>query len=230
MPTIDPRVAMKRERHFYFGTSNPELGPMLPWRPEGPPFTCLGHFDEAAQKLKFWYAGPDSAPEEPVFVPRSARAPEGEGWLLTMLGRRRENRTNLVILDAAHIERGPVARRPGDDPCALSRLGTGTQRPVPARQAGKLRLLGVSGPIRFKYAPQLPTFAEQGITGLEVRDWFGVFVAGKLPPDQLTRLAPLVRAACSSAACSPQALESLARADLARGTPIVKAAGFEADV
>ena len=42
-------------------------------------------------------------------MPRSAGAPEGEGWLLTMVGRRAENRTDLVILDAARIDAGPVA-------------------------------------------------------------------------------------------------------------------------
>lgn len=109
MPVIDPRFAMKRARHFWFGTFNPSFGPMLPFGPKGPPFTCLGHFDEAADKLSFYYAGPDSAPEEPCFVPKSADAPEGEGWLLTIVGRRAENRTDLVILDAAHVERGPVA-------------------------------------------------------------------------------------------------------------------------
>jgi carotenoid cleavage dioxygenase len=109
MPAIDPRHAMKRARHFWFGTHNPALGPMLPWGPKGPPFTCLGHYDEAADKLGFFYAGPDSAPEEPLFVPRHAHAEEGDGWLLTMVGRRAENRTDLVVLDARHLERGPVA-------------------------------------------------------------------------------------------------------------------------
>ena len=109
MPVIDPRFAMKRANHFYFGTSNKEMGAMLPLGPKGPPFTCLAHFDELKNQLKFFYAGPDSAPEEPCFVPKSADAAEGEGWLLTMVGRRKENRTDLVILDAAHIERGPVA-------------------------------------------------------------------------------------------------------------------------
>ena len=109
MPAIDPRFAMKRARHFWFGTNNPAIGPMLAWGPKGPPFTCVGHFDEAANQLNFWYAGPDAAPEEPHFVPRSAEAPEGDGWILTMVGRRAENRTDLVILDALHLDRGPVA-------------------------------------------------------------------------------------------------------------------------
>jgi carotenoid cleavage dioxygenase len=109
MPIVDPRFLMQRTRHFWFGTFNPALGPMLPLGPKGPPFTCLGHFDEGLGALKFFYAGPDSAPEEPCFVPRHPGAAEGNGWLLTMVGRRAENRTDLVVLDAMHVDRGPLA-------------------------------------------------------------------------------------------------------------------------
>ncbi|MCS7485313.1 MULTISPECIES: carotenoid oxygenase family protein [Marinomonas] len=109
MPVIDARFAMRRTRHFWFGTSNKELGPMLEPGPKGPPFTCLGHFDEQENKLDFYYAGPNSAPEEPCFVPRSLDAEEGDGWLLSMVGRRDENRTDLVILDARNLSQGPVA-------------------------------------------------------------------------------------------------------------------------
>ncbi len=109
MPVIDPRYAMKRATQFWFGTSNTALGPMLPPGPKGPPFTCLGHFDEVSDKLDFFYAGANSSPEEPYFVPRSADAAEGDGWLLTIVGRRAENRTDLVILDARNLSNGPVA-------------------------------------------------------------------------------------------------------------------------
>ena len=109
MPMIDLRFATQRTRHFWFGTNNPKLGPMLPFGPKGPPFTCLGHFDADTKVLDFFYAGPDSSPEEPVFVPRSADAEQGDGWLMTIVGRRAENRTDLVILDARKISDGPVA-------------------------------------------------------------------------------------------------------------------------
>lgn len=109
MPVIDPRYAMQKTSNFFFGTFNPALGPMLPLASKGPPFTCLGHFNEAKDELKFYYAGPNAAPEEPCFVPKSADAPEGDGWLLTMVGRRSENRTDLVILDSLNLDKGPVA-------------------------------------------------------------------------------------------------------------------------
>ena len=109
MPMIDQRFLTQRTRHFWFGTANPALGPMLPMGPKGPPFTCIGHWDADRDALDFWYAGPDSAPEEPVFVPRSVKSAQGDGWLLTIVGRRAENRTDLVILDALDLSAGPVA-------------------------------------------------------------------------------------------------------------------------
>ena len=44
-------------------------------------------------------------------MPRSTGvgAAEGDGWLLSMVGRRAENRTDLVILDARKLSDGPVA-------------------------------------------------------------------------------------------------------------------------
>jgi Retinal pigment epithelial membrane protein len=60
-------------------------------------------------ELSYFYAGPDSAPEEPLLIPRSPDAPEGDGWLISIVGRRAENRTDLVILDALDITAGSVA-------------------------------------------------------------------------------------------------------------------------
>ena len=138
MPAIDARFAMQRTRHFWFGTNNPALGPMLDWGPKGPPFTCLGHYDEAADRINFWYAGPNSSPEEPLFVPRSADAPEGDGWLLSIVGRRDQNRTDLVILDALHLGRGPVATV--RMPCRLHEGFHGTW--VPSAQTGNTTTTG----------------------------------------------------------------------------------------
>jgi len=42
-------------------------------------------------------------------------------------------------------------------------------------KAGKLRILGVNGDRRAPLAPDIPTLAEQGLTGIETRVWFGLF-------------------------------------------------------
>lgn len=110
-------------------------------------------------------------------------------------------------------------------------------------KAGKLRLLASTGPARSKFAPDVPTFAEQKVAGLEMRDWFGVYIAGTPSADVLARVVPVVRTALATpayaqslaagsleaASSTPQELDRLARADLERWGPIVKASGFVAD-
>lgn len=53
--------------------------------------------------------GPGDGICEPVFVPRSASAAEGDGWLLTVVYRAAENRSDLVVLDTADVAGEPVA-------------------------------------------------------------------------------------------------------------------------
>ena len=48
-------------------------------------------------------------------------------------------------------------------------------------RAGKLRILATSGKQRSVFVPDIPTFAEQGFSGLTVEDWFGFFVPAKTP-------------------------------------------------
>jgi carotenoid cleavage dioxygenase len=60
-------------------------------------------------ELDYYYAGPDSAPEEPLFVPRAPDAEDGDGWLISVVGRRAENRADVVILNARNLAAGPVA-------------------------------------------------------------------------------------------------------------------------
>ena len=62
-------------------------------------------------------------------MPRHADAPEGDGWLLTMVGRRAENRTDLVILDARQLSQGPVAIV--KFPCRVHEGFHGTWVPAP---------------------------------------------------------------------------------------------------
>jgi len=56
-----------------------------------------------------WRPQPGDYAGEPVFVPRSAGAKEGDGWLLTVVYRGSQNRSDLVVLEALNVSRGPVA-------------------------------------------------------------------------------------------------------------------------
>jgi carotenoid cleavage dioxygenase len=44
-----------------------------------------------------------------VFVPRSADASEGDGWIVSLIHRRAEDVSDFVVLDALDIAAGPVA-------------------------------------------------------------------------------------------------------------------------
>lgn len=114
---------------------------------------------------------------------------------------------------------------------------------LPNARSGKLRILATSGRTRSAFAPDVPTFLEQGVPELELRDWYGVYVAGQTGAETIERVANLVRNATSApeyrqglaaigleaASSTPRELEQLARADFARWAPVVKASGFVAD-
>ncbi|MDX9873463.1 MAG: carotenoid oxygenase family protein [Spongiibacteraceae bacterium] len=69
----------------------------------------IGRVDPQTGALSIWHPGPASACQEPQFVPRSLDAPEGDGYLLTIVNRLDQNRSDIAILDARDFERGPVA-------------------------------------------------------------------------------------------------------------------------
>lgn len=111
-------------------------------------------------------------------------------------------------------------------------------------KAGKVRLLASTGPARSKFSPDVRTFAEQNVSGLELRDWFGVYIAGAANADVTARVLPLIRAALASptyiqgvatlgieaTSSTPQEMDQMARVDYERWGAIVKASGFSADV
>lgn len=59
-------------------------------------------------ETKWFYAGDDSLMQEPIFIARSQDAPEGDGWVISMVERRGENRNDLVVIDTKEFEK-PVA-------------------------------------------------------------------------------------------------------------------------
>jgi tripartite-type tricarboxylate transporter receptor subunit TctC len=53
---------------------------------------------------------------------------------------------------------------------------------------GKVRALAVSGTKRSTSLPDVPTFTEAGIKGLELSNWFGVFAPANTPPEIIQKL------------------------------------------
>jgi carotenoid cleavage dioxygenase len=71
--------------------------------------SSLGHVDTATGKTKIWNAPPDTTVQEPCFIPKSANAAEGDGYILQVATRIKEMRTDVFLLDALRIEQGPIA-------------------------------------------------------------------------------------------------------------------------
>jgi carotenoid cleavage dioxygenase len=110
-PHVDDRYVGRPYRHaFMQGTDptqayNPEkAGPIM-----GFFFNTYAHLDMSTGEMKSWFAGDTSSTQEPVFAPKSADAAEGEGYVLGVVNRRAENRADLVVFDAEHIDEGPIA-------------------------------------------------------------------------------------------------------------------------
>lgn len=63
-------------------------------------------YDTITGRKKEHHFGED-VPSEPVFVPRSEK--EGDGYLLTVVYRSQENRSDVVVLDASNTNDKPLA-------------------------------------------------------------------------------------------------------------------------
>jgi tripartite-type tricarboxylate transporter receptor subunit TctC len=55
-------------------------------------------------------------------------------------------------------------------------------------KAGTVKLLGSASEHRLPLLPDVPTFAEEGVPGVIVNNWFGVSGPAKTPPDVIARL------------------------------------------
>lgn len=110
-PHVDDRYVGRPYRHAFLQGTDPtkpynaeKAGPIM-----GFFFNTFAHLDMSNGKMKSWFAGDTSSTQEPVFAPKSADAPEGEGYVLGVVNRRAEHRSDLLVFDAQHIDEGPVA-------------------------------------------------------------------------------------------------------------------------
>ena len=63
-----------------------------------------------------------------------------------------------------------------------------TQSQIQHIRAKRLRALAIGTPARVAIAPDLPTFAEEGLPNFEAIAWFGLFVPAKMPAPLVSRL------------------------------------------
>jgi tripartite-type tricarboxylate transporter receptor subunit TctC len=115
---------------------------------------------------------------------------------------------------------------------------------TPLVRSGKIRALAVTSAQRTQAMPELPTVAESGVTGYELRSWYGLIAPPGLPPAILAKLNHTVGAVMNSPeisarlaadgaeaapANSPQQFRSLIAADMARWERFLKSAKLKLD-
>ena len=89
----------------------------------------------------------------------------------------------------------------GQIPAVCGPLGEFVQHAA----AGRVRILGTSGPKRSRFTPQVPTLAEQGFTELVFTEWFGFYLPGQAPGEVVQRLNTALRGALAA----PDVVEGL---------------------
>lgn len=110
-PRCDERLTGQRYRHGFVLAFDPSL----PFDASlgAPPFQFfnqLAHIDVEAGTTEAWYPGDAQCFQEPIFVPRSEAAPEGDGYVIALLNHLHGDNTELVVLDSLRMAAGPVAR------------------------------------------------------------------------------------------------------------------------
>ncbi|MFF8313275.1 carotenoid oxygenase family protein [Streptomyces lydicus] len=101
-PVIDDRVRGTRHR-FTFTTALDPLGSELLGGP------ALLRHDLIAQRTDIHRLPAGSTTGEAAFVPRGPHAPEGDGWLLSIVTHSRTARSELRVLDTADFTGHPTA-------------------------------------------------------------------------------------------------------------------------
>lgn len=108
MPEIDQRRQTRAYRHGFMAGRD-WTKPVNPEIAKGVWFNTLLHLDHQTGETARWYVGDDANLQEPVFVERGPDAPEGDGYLVAVVNRINEARSEVVVVDTARVEDGPVA-------------------------------------------------------------------------------------------------------------------------
>lgn len=109
--------------------------------------------------------------------------------------------------------------------------------------SGKVRILATSGAQRSRFAPDVPTYTEQGLKDMVHSEWFAFFLPAKASPDTVNRLNAAMKKALGekdvieglngfgleAMSSTPAELADLIKRDTAKWAPIVKQVGFTAE-
>lgn len=114
---------------------------------------------------------------------------------------------------------------------------------LPFVRNGQLKALGVAGPKRSPLLADLPTLKEQGIQGVDVQQWYGLFAPARTPPEIVAALNKalqrsladpeivrrLAQHGADAEASTPAQLGALVKTELAKWRGVVQRAQIRAD-
>lgn len=114
---------------------------------------------------------------------------------------------------------------------------------IELHRTGKVRLIATSGAQRSPLLPEVPTFVEGGLKGVEGTSWFAVYAPARTPEPTVRQLNAAINKALAvpelrerfiklglePTGGTPADLAARMAQDTARWGPIVKASGFKAD-
>jgi len=110
-------------------------------------------------------------------------------------------------------------------------------------KAGRLKALAVTTAKRISVAPDVPTFAEAGLSGYEATGWFGVVMPAGTPPNIVGRMNTelvaalkrqeirerVIAAGAEPAPSTPEEFGALIRSEIVKWAEVVKASGAKLD-
>jgi len=100
-PRIDDRRAGLAYRHGWFAARSNGARDVR--------YDAIAHIDHSAGRRASYVLPQGDVTSEPVFVARSGTADEGDGWLLAVVYRGSEDRSDLLVFDAQAVDKGPIA-------------------------------------------------------------------------------------------------------------------------
>lgn len=114
---------------------------------------------------------------------------------------------------------------------------------TPLFKTGKVKMLAVSGRVRYSLLPEVPTLAEAGLPNFEALAWNGVLVPAGTPHDIVTRLNREINTVLKDTSVieklnsvglepvggTPEAFRTLIRSESEKWAPIIERTGAKVD-